>query len=76
MLGRLLEYDAAHGAEPVRSLRVFLELNRSRKDAADALHIHEQTLAYRLRRVEQLTGRRLSDTGSLADFWLALKAAE
>jgi purine catabolism regulator len=76
VLGRLLEYDAAHGAELVRSLRVFLELNRSWKDAADALHIHKQTLAYRLRRVEELTGRRLSDTGSLADLWLALKAAE
>jgi PucR family transcriptional regulator, purine catabolism regulatory protein len=76
VLGPLLRYDAAHDAELVRSLRVFLEHNRSWKDAASALHIHKQTLVYRLRRVEELTGRRLSETGAVADLWLALKAAE
>jgi purine catabolism regulatory family protein/PucR-like helix-turn-helix protein len=76
VLGPLLRYDAAHESDLVRSLRVFLELNRSWKDAAAALHIHKQTLVYRMRRVEELTGRRLSDTGALADLWLALKAAE
>ena len=72
----LLRYDAAHSSDLVRSLRVFLELNRSWKDAATALHVHKQTLVYRMRRVEELTGRRLADTGALADLWLALRAAE
>jgi purine catabolism regulator len=76
VLGPLLRYDAAHDAELVRSLRLFLEFNRSWKDAAAALYIHKQTLVYRLRRVEELTGRRLSDTSAVADLWLALKAAE
>ncbi len=76
VLGRLVAYDAAHDADLVRSLRVFLEQNRSWKDAAAALHIHKQTLVYRLRRVEELTGRRLADTGAIADLWLAIKAGE
>jgi len=76
VLGRLVAYDAAHDSDLVRSLRVFLELNRSWKDAAAALHIHKQTLVYRLRRVEELTGRRLADTGAIADLWLAIKAGE
>jgi purine catabolism regulator len=76
VLGPLIDYDAAHGADLVRSLRVFLEYNRSWKHAADALHIHKQTLVYRLRRVEELTGRRLADTASVAELWLALKALE
>lgn len=76
VLGRLIEYDATHEADLVRSLRVFLECNRSWKEAATRLQIHKQTLVYRMRRVEELTGRRLDDTGDVAELWLALKAAE
>lgn len=75
ILDPLLDYDAAHNSELVDSLRAFLAHNRSWKDTAAALHIHKQTLVYRMRRVEQLTGRRLEKTQNLADFWLALKAS-
>jgi purine catabolism regulator len=37
--------------------------------------VHKQTLVYRMRRVETLTSRSLSDTGDVADLWLALQAA-
>jgi PucR family transcriptional regulator, purine catabolism regulatory protein len=76
VLGPLIDYDAAHDAELVRSLRVFLEHNRSWKEAACALHVHKQTLVYRLRRVEELTGRQLADSTSIAELWLALQALE
>jgi PucR family transcriptional regulator, purine catabolism regulatory protein len=76
VLGPLVEYDAAHGADLVLSLREFLGRNRSWKEAAAALHVHKQTLVYRMRRVEQLTGRRLADTSAVAEFWLALRAAD
>jgi purine catabolism regulator len=76
ILGPLLAYDAAHDAQLVTSLRAFLSHNRSWKETASALHLHKQTLVYRMRRVEELTGRRLDDTGNVAEFWLALKTAE
>jgi PucR family transcriptional regulator, purine catabolism regulatory protein len=76
VLGDLLDYDATHEADLVRSLRVFLSRNRSWKEAAAELHIHKQTLVYRMRRVEELTGRRLDDTDSVAELWFALKAAQ
>ena len=38
--------------------------------------IHKHTLAYRLKRVEQLTGRSLATTGDLAELWLALRALD
>lgn len=75
VLGPVLEYDDAHEAHLMDSLRAFLEENRSWQRAADRLHVHKQTLVYRLRRVEALTARSLSDTGDLADLWLALQAA-
>jgi hypothetical protein len=38
--------------------------------------LHKQTLVYRIKRVEELTGRRLDDTGDVAQLWLALRSLE
>ncbi len=76
MLGPVLVYDASHDARLVESLRVFLEHNRSWQKAATALHVHKQTLVYRMRRVEELSGRKLNRTGDVCELWLALRAAD
>ncbi len=75
VLGPVLEYDESHAAHLTDSLRAFLEENRSWQRAAERLHVHKQTLVYRLRRVEALTSRSLSDTADVAELWLALQAA-
>ena len=43
--------------------------------AARALGVHLDTLAYRLRKFTELTGRELSSTADLAEVWPALTAA-
>jgi purine catabolism regulator len=53
---------------------VWLEHDRRTADAALALHVHANTLAYRIRRFEQLSGRSLQSTADLAEVWLALHA--
>jgi PucR family transcriptional regulator, purine catabolism regulatory protein len=42
--------------------------------AAGELHIHKQTLGYRIRKIEHLTGRGLARTEHLAELWFALRA--
>lgn len=74
VLGDLLAYDAEHAGDLIRSLRQFLAANRSWQRTAAAMGVHKQTLVYRMRRVEELTGRRLDDTDDVAQLWLALKA--
>jgi len=74
VLGDLLAYDAEHGGDLLRSLREFLGANRSWQRAAGALDVHKQTLVYRMRRVEDLTGKRLDVTGDVAELWMALRA--
>ncbi|MED3562522.1 helix-turn-helix domain-containing protein [Bacillus xiapuensis] len=54
---------------------VYLRENRSWQGAAKTLHIHKQTLVYRINRIEQITRRRLDDTSDVAELWLALQAA-
>jgi purine catabolism regulator len=76
ILGPLLEYDAANDSQLVVSLKTLLSNQRSWQRAAESLHVHRQTLVYRMRRVEELTGRRLDETDDVAELWLALRAAE
>jgi len=74
VLGSLLEYDAANGSDLVHSLSAFLENHRSWQKCAQALNVHRQTVIYRMRRIEELTDRKLSETSDLAILWLALSA--
>ncbi|MEN3539985.1 PucR family transcriptional regulator ligand-binding domain-containing protein [Microbispora sp. ZYX-F-249] len=75
VLGDVLRYDAEHGSELITSVRTWMERDRRVDDAARALHVHPNTLSYRLRRFGALTGRDLSATGDFAEVWLAIRAA-
>jgi purine catabolism regulator len=33
-------------------------------------------VVYRIQRVEEITGRKVTDTATLAEFWLALRARD
>jgi PucR family transcriptional regulator, purine catabolism regulatory protein len=73
-LGPVIEYDAAHDTELLRSLRVFYRHDRRLAQAAEELFIHKHTLAYRLKRVSELTGRDLGSVQVMAEISLALQA--
>ncbi|MFE2433024.1 PucR family transcriptional regulator [Streptomyces sp. NPDC059373] len=76
VIGGVLRYDAGHDSRLLVSVRTWMERDRRTEAAAAALHIHPNTLAYRLRRFSELTGRDLSSTGAFAEVWLALRAAD
>ena len=76
ILGPLTKYDAEQGTDYVNTLRVILRVDRSWREAAAELHIHKQTLGYRIRKIEQLTGRGLTRTDHIAEWWLALRALD
>lgn len=76
VLGPILAYDEEHATELLRSLSVFLEQNRSWQRSAELLHVHKQTLVYRMHRVEELTGRDLRNTADIVEVWMALRALE
>lgn len=76
LLEPLDAYDRDHGGELVPSLRSFLEHNARWETAAAELFVHRHTLRYRMRKVEELTGRKLSYSFDRMEFWLALRARE
>ncbi|MER5767155.1 PucR family transcriptional regulator ligand-binding domain-containing protein [Streptomyces sp. NPDC001985] len=73
LLDPLREYDRRHRAELVPTLEAFLESDGSWTRCAQRLHLHVNTLRYRVGRIEQLTGRDLSRLEDKLDFFLALR---
>jgi purine catabolism regulator len=76
LLAPLDAYDHEHNGELVTSLRAFLEHNARWETAATELFVHRHTLRYRMRKVEELTGRDLTSSFDRMEFWLALRARE
>ncbi len=76
VLGPVEQGEGDYGDELLRSLDVFIEHNGHWEKAASALYCHRHTLRYRVRRVEQLTGRNFSSARDRIEFWLALRGRE
>jgi hypothetical protein len=60
-IGMLEAYDARSESELLRTLKVFIACGCSQSESAKRLHIHLNTLKYRLKRISELTAIDLSD---------------
>ena len=60
-LRQLKQYDDAHHTELYKTLDVYLNHERGLNQTAQALGLHRNSLLYRLKRIEQLTGVNLED---------------
>jgi purine catabolism regulator len=76
ILGPIERSEGHYGGELMRSLEAFIEENGQWERAARRLYCHRHTLRYRIRRVEELTGRNLGNARDRIEFWLALRGRE
>ena len=76
VLGPIEASEGGYGGELMRSLEAFIEENGQWERAARRLYCHRHTLRYRIRRVEELTGRDLRSARDRIEFWLALRGRE
>lgn len=74
VLGPVVEHDRRTGGELVATLSTFLACSCSWARTAAELHLHVNTVRYRIERVEALTGRDLSRLEDRVDALLALKS--
>ncbi len=72
----LLTADARHHTQYVPTLAAYLRADRRLKPAAAALHVHVNTLRYRLARVERLLGVDLEDVDARFLLELAVRLLE
>lgn len=74
VLGPVLEYDGRNEAGLVDTLSAFMSCDGSWSRTAEALHVHVNTVRYRIERVEALTGRSLARLEDRVDVFLALRS--
>lgn len=72
VLGPAIDYDAEHHTDLVATTSAYLDGGCSLTRAASHLYVHPKTVRYRLRRVEELTGRDLSGQQDRFDAQLAI----
>lgn len=76
LLGPIESGEGHYGGELMRSLETFIECNGQWEAAARRLYCHRHTLRYRIRKIEELTGRDLASARDRIEFWLALRGRE
>lgn len=67
----LIDFDALHTGELVRTLITFLDSGCSPQQTARELFVHRNTVRYRLEQVERLTGLSLASTENRVHLWMA-----
>lgn len=73
VLGPVLAHDAAHQGRLLPTLRTYLECHGSWTECARQMNLHPNSVRYRLRQIERLTGRQLARTEDMVDLYLALQ---
>jgi len=63
VLGALLDYDARHHGDLVRTVEVLADSGWSASRAARRLFLLRNSVLYRRTRIEEITGRSLEDPG-------------
>ncbi|MEV6839554.1 helix-turn-helix domain-containing protein [Streptomyces sp. NPDC051133] len=72
VLGPLFDTANASHAALLNTLEVFLAHDGSWARTAEALHLHVNTVHYRIQRIEHFTGRDLSRLRDRLDLWAAV----
>jgi PucR family transcriptional regulator, purine catabolism regulatory protein len=75
-LGKLLTYDRERGSELVPTLEAFLATLGAPLATAERLHVHRNTLLYRLTRIEAVAGLDLRDPEARLMLHLALRIGQ
>jgi len=72
----LLEYDKRTGAGLMQTLEAFFRCHGSPTEMASRLHLHRNTVLYRLRRIEEIGHLRLDDPEVRLNLHLCLRVRE
>lgn len=73
---KLYDYDQEKGTELIQTLRIFLEYPGQPAKVADRLHIHKNTLLYRMGKIRELTNCTFETGSDYIRFGLSFKIME
>ena len=64
----LEEYDRKHGTGLVETLEVMLQNGGSKKQTAEKLYLHRNTMMYRVKKIEEILKCNIVDFTNLQEF--------
>lgn len=64
-IGKLIDYDNVHGLDLIHTLKVYNENKGNVSQTARVLHLHRQSLLYRLKKIEMITNLSLEDSDDM-----------
>jgi purine catabolism regulator len=73
-LSKLAEYDQRQGADLIKTLDAYFNHLGNLRASSEALHVHRNTLLYRLERIKDISGMDLDNAEEHFALWLALRA--
>ncbi|NEU31996.1 PucR family transcriptional regulator [bacterium LRH843] len=73
VIKKLTEYDQENNTQLIETLKTYLDKNENTHRTAAKLHIHVNTLSYRLKRITDITGIDLSKPNQKFMIYLDLK---
>ena len=75
-VGALVAYDARTGGDLMATLGAFFACHGSPTETAQRLHLHRNTVLYRLRRIEEVGSLSLDDAATRLNLHLCLRIRE
>ncbi|MET3698597.1 sugar diacid utilization regulator/putative methionine-R-sulfoxide reductase with GAF domain [Bacillus oleivorans] len=72
VLGPLFQYENQQKEEFIETLFIYLDNNQKLKVTAEKLHVHLNTLSYRIKRIESILGISFQDPNDLLNLYLAV----
>lgn len=72
IINPLLAYDKSNATELFLTLQTYIDNNLNKTNTSKQMHIHVETLRYRLKKISELTNRDLNNSKDMMYFMLAL----
>ena len=76
LLKKLIEYDLENNTFLIPSLKAYLDANCSIQKTAQKAFLHPNTLIYRLKRIQEITGYDLNDSEDRLNLQIALRVLQ
>jgi len=73
-LSSLAEYDKRQHADLIKTLEAYFNHLGNLRATSEALHVHRNTLLYRLERIKEISGMDLDNAEEHFALWLAVRA--
>ncbi|KGX86506.1 PucR family transcriptional regulator [Pontibacillus litoralis] len=70
---KLKQYDETNHTQLLETIEIYLQYDNNINDASKALHVHPNTLNYRLKRISEITEMNLKDPNQKMTLYLDLK---